>query len=306
MSRPWEFLLRVRGKRRQSVCATQYHRRLPVIEELEARTCPSVLIPVTTRRDLVFDPTRDQLDITTSNGQVQPYSVASQTLLTPVNVGVSLNGADITPDGSALYTTDLQSNATQSVIYKVNLTTDAVTTLAYNNASAESGSYSIALGASGKGLFDGGFSGSGWVPLRQIDLTTDTLSIRTDDPWDRGSVEEVRQDSRIVRSADRSLFFITESNISNGPMFTYDAITDTFGPSEDINAFQSDLSAVSHNGGLIALIEGNVVQVMQIRAVPRGQISCPASQAVWHSILKATFLCWSTPRPAKPFPRGFQ
>jgi DNA-binding beta-propeller fold protein YncE len=82
---------------------------------------PSVLIPVANGRDHVFDPTRNLLYITTGAGTVQRYDVATQTLLTPLAVGTSLNGADITPDGSALYVADNQTSGTQGFIRKVNL-----------------------------------------------------------------------------------------------------------------------------------------------------------------------------------------
>src|SRR6516162_7513723 len=85
-------------------------RTLLALEQLENRVMPSVLIPVANRRDLVFDPTRNMLDITTSSGQVQRYDVANQTLLSPLSVGTSLNGADITLDGSALYVAENQTS----------------------------------------------------------------------------------------------------------------------------------------------------------------------------------------------------
>ena len=69
-------------------------RRL-LLAELEDRSVPSTLIPVGNRRDLVFDPARDLLYITTSAGTVQRYDVAGQALLPPLAVGTSLNGADI-------------------------------------------------------------------------------------------------------------------------------------------------------------------------------------------------------------------
>src|SRR5258708_25331340 len=71
-------------------------RRL-VLEQLENRLTPSVLIPVSDRHDFVYDSSRNLLYITTASGQVQRYDVANQTLLTPWIVGSSLNGADITP-----------------------------------------------------------------------------------------------------------------------------------------------------------------------------------------------------------------
>ena len=138
------------------------------VETLEDREVLSTLIPVTNHRDLVFDPSRGLLYITTSAGTVQEYSVASQALLSPLNVGTSLNGADIAPDGSALYVTEGQAGTSQGVVHKVNLATGAVTDLPYNLAFYEGGSWDIALGSGGKGLFDTKFNGSGWCPCARL------------------------------------------------------------------------------------------------------------------------------------------
>src|ERR1700722_6216363 len=73
------------------------------LEALEDRITPSTLIPVSNYNDLVFDPSRDLLYITTSSGQVQRWDVATQQLLPAWNVGNVLEGADITPDDNSLY-----------------------------------------------------------------------------------------------------------------------------------------------------------------------------------------------------------
>src|SRR5207302_655389 len=142
------------------------------------------------------------------------------------------------------------------VVHKVNLTTGAVTDVPYTLDSLEGGSWAVAIGPNGKGLVDTKFNGSGWVPLRQLTLSTDTLSKRTDAPEGGG----VRQNSHIVRSADRSLFLLTEANSSDGPVFTYDATADTFSAKSRSDLFlDSAQSAVNRNGTLIALVvNGNV------------------------------------------------
>ncbi|MBD2186167.1 hypothetical protein H6G03_34785 [Planktothrix sp. FACHB-1375] len=181
---------------------------------------PSVLIPVSNRRDQVFDPTRNLLYITTSDGKVQRYNVVTKTLLSAFNVGTSLNGADITPDGNFLYVAENQTSGGQGFFRKVNLSNGAVTNIPYNLAFGEAGAWDVEIAANGKGLATTDYSGSGWTPLRELNTATDTLSIRTDAPG--SGFGEVRQRTHISRSADRSFFFLTESNISSGPIFTYD------------------------------------------------------------------------------------
>jgi sugar lactone lactonase YvrE len=222
------------------------------LEQLECRLTPSTLIPVSNRHDLVFDPTRDLLYITTASGQVQRYDVANQRLLTPWNVGTSLNGADITPDGSALYVAENQTSGSQGVIHKVNLDDGSVTNLTYALSGGEGGSFDIAVADNGKAFFSTRFQGSGWVPFRQIDLSTGAITTRTDTPGS-GFGGQVRQDTQINRGGDGSQLFMTEANISSGPIFTYDPASNSFPQHRQTNAFYDNMiSSVSPDGSLIA------------------------------------------------------
>src|SRR5207302_1625083 len=106
------------------------------LETLEDRLAPAILIPVPTHRDIVFDSSRQLLYVTTSKGTIERYDVAHQTLLTPWSVGTSLNGADITPDASALYVGE-NSLTVGAVLHKVNLADGTVKNLSYGGASGE-------------------------------------------------------------------------------------------------------------------------------------------------------------------------
>jgi ribosomal protein L24E len=223
-----------------------------VLEQLEDRVTPSVLIPVSNRRDLVFDPTRNLLDITTASGQVQRYDVANQTLLGPWAVGTSLNGADITPDGSTLYAAENQTSGSQGILHRVNLSDGSVTNVTYNLASGEGGAWDVGIANNGKAFFSTRYNGSGWVPFRQLDLNTGTVTTRTDTHGSGGG-GQVRQDTHIDHSADGSQMFMAESNFSNGPIFTYDAASNSFPQHAQTYAFYDyALSAVNRDGSLIA------------------------------------------------------
>jgi sugar lactone lactonase YvrE len=236
-------------------------RTLLALEQLENRVMPSVLIPVANRRDLVFDPTRNILDITTASGQVQRYDVANQTLLSPWSVGTSLNGADITSDGSALYVAENQTSGSHGILHRVDLADGSVSNLTYNLVGLEGGVWDVAIANNGKAFFSTRFNGSGWVPFRQVDLATGTVSIRTDTPGSGGS-GQVRQDTHINRSADGSQMFMTESNISSGPIFTYAAASDSFPQHAQTGGFYDNVpSAVSRDGALIAIEMGGTVSI---------------------------------------------
>lgn len=213
----------------------------------------STLIPVATRRTHVFDASRSLLYITTSTGKVERYNVATQSLLAPFHVSATgLGGCDLTPDAKHLYVCDTVPTSTQGFIRKVDLDTGGVTTLSYNLEFFESGAFDLSIAGNGRAFFTTDFAGSGWTPLREILLATDTIQKRQDAPGS-GGLGQVRQRTQIARSADRSLLFFTESNISSGPAFTYSSATNAFPTQKNFQTFwDSALSAVSRNGARIA------------------------------------------------------
>src|SRR5205807_3834069 len=147
----------------------------------------------------VFDSVRQLLYITTSKGTIERYDVAHQTLLTPWTVGTSLNGADITPDGSALYVGE-NSLATGAVLHKVNLADGTVKNITYGGMSGEYGSYDVAISSNGTGFVTTLFNGSGFVYLHQLNLATDTLTNRTDEPT--AVFGTIDQNTQVQRGAD--------------------------------------------------------------------------------------------------------
>src|SRR5207237_1366041 len=74
---------------------------------------------------------------------------------------------------------------------------------------------------------------------------------------------QVRQNSNLRRGADRSLLFLTEANTSDGPLFSYDAASNTFPKQGTTDLFLDNaLAAVSRNGALIAVEVGGAAAVM--------------------------------------------
>src|SRR5262249_656940 len=214
------------------------------------------LIPLVTRRDLIFDAQRDVLYITTSSGTIERYDLASGNLLTPFQLIDPLNGGDITINGNALYVADGLRNLTQGFVDKVDLNTGTVTRLTYNlyQGRFEDAAWDLKLGPANLGLMSTEYPGSGSTPLRQLDTSTDTLLIRTDDPGS-GFGGPVTPNTQVRRGADRSEFILTQPGISSGPLFAYNSVSNTFSAhAVDINAFLSNQSsAVNHNGTMLAL-----------------------------------------------------
>ncbi len=205
-----------------------------------------------TARDMVFDNAGQRLYFSTAEGFVWPYNLTTNSFETPIDLGGSLNGMDIAADGSYLLVAQNEFGVAQGAFQKVTLATGAVTSLNYTRAFGESGAWDVAIGANGIALADTNYAGSGWVPLRQIDLATGTLTTRSDAPGS-GPGGSVRQSSQIHRSADGSRMFLLEANISSGPLFTYSATSNTFGPAATTNISLSSASAaVNRNGSLVA------------------------------------------------------
>ena len=132
------------------------------------------LIPLTTRRDLAFDDTHGLLLITTSAGTVERYDPATRSLLAPLTGGGSYNGADITPDGSAVFVAEGQRSLTQSIVRRIDPLTGATTILRHNGP--DGGAWDVAVAANGTGIVDYRYEGSGWVHLDRLNVAANTLA----------------------------------------------------------------------------------------------------------------------------------
>jgi hypothetical protein len=211
------------------------------------------LIPDTTRRDMVFDFAGQNLYISTSTGVIKTFQLSTLTFGTAYNPGGSLNGIDIARDNSFLLAAQNDFGISQGTFHRIDIATGTITDIHYTLAFGEGGAWDVAIASNGLALVTTQFQGSGWTPLRQIDLDTNAVSVRTDDPGSGGS-GMVRQDTQIHRGADGTRFFFMESNISSGPVFTYSGINNTFGQSADTNAFLDVASgAVNRTGDIVGL-----------------------------------------------------
>lgn len=157
---------------------------------------------------------------------------------------------DIAADDSFLLVAQYSYGIAEGRFQKLDLRTGAVTNINYTKAfgDAEGGGWDVAIASSGLALATTAFNGSGWTPLRQIDLATNAITVRTDNPGSdtRGDVDL----ATLRRSADRSRIFVFELGISSDPIFSYDASTNSFGP-----AYSTNLAvlypAANRNGSLL-------------------------------------------------------
>ena len=211
----------------------------------------SVLLPVTTSRGMVFDYSGQYLYLATSNGLVDPYNLSTGIIEMPFNLGGSLNGIDIARDNSFLLIAQGTAGISQGTFYKLALSSGTVTNINYTRASGETGAFDVAIASNGLALVTTQFGGSGWTPLRQIDLSTNAISTRADAPGS-GPGGTVGQNTQIHHSADGSRLYFLEANNSSGPIFTYSATSNTFGPSARTMIFADSASAaVNRDGSLL-------------------------------------------------------
>ncbi len=226
-------------------------------------------LPITTPRDIVWDPTRNQVYVSNFSGSIHRYDPINRAALAPLSVGGSLAGFDITPDGNALYIADSQVVGNQGYVRKLDLATSGVTSLPYTRVSLETGAYDVGIAANGIGFVSTNFAGSGSNPLRQIDLATDSLTAR----------RSVQQSTQIYRSYDHSQLGLFEQNISSGPFSVFSSSTNTFPVQRNLNefytrfAFSRDNSKIawqSWNGTLTILNASTLASLNLVPGVAHG------------------------------------
>ena len=259
------FLLRA-GKQRAIICPFMHPvplaRLLVVGLTLAAALVPpppahaqSTVIPLTTRRDMVFDASGKYLYITTSDGWVRPYNLETKTLEPGYNLGGSLNGIDIAPGDSFLLIAQQNPTGSEGTIHRLDLTTGVVTDIHFtlDSSYSEQGAWDVAITANGRALVTtiGGSSGNPTLPLRQIDLANNSISVRRD--IKTGSFRSyISANTPIHRSADWTRVLVMETG--NRPVFyTYDAAADTFGSAVESQTYTvPSTAAVNRDGSLIA------------------------------------------------------
>jgi hypothetical protein len=191
---------------------------------------------VVNHRDMVFDRAGKYLYVSTAEGYVQRLNLTTGQLEAPYNLGGSLNGIDIAPDDSFLLVAQNNSANGQATVHRIDLINGAITNINYplDSNTTESGAWAIAIGSNGLALVTPVCNESYWGPVRQIDLATNTVTSRNDVPsvgdvgGGAGHPPYVGNHTHLHRSADRSRFYFLEGHSNYGPVFTYDAVTNSF------------------------------------------------------------------------------
>ena len=211
----------------------------------------STFLSIPARNEIIFDHAGNYLYVTGTDGYLRRYNLSTKEL-DAASIGGSLNGVDISADDSFLLVGQSYINGSQGYIHRVDAATGAATNITYPLESGEGGSWEIAITTKGTALITTQYNGSGWSPLRQINLTTNAITERTDAPGS-GPNGSLSSPGQICRSADNTIAYLLESDISSGPLFIYSASSDSFSAAIDTDySLSSASAAVNRNGTLIA------------------------------------------------------
>ena len=209
----------------------------------------STLIPLTTRRDMVFDHAGNYLYISTSDGFVQRYNLTTKQIDNSYNLGGSLNAIDIAQDDSFILAAqnDLTPNGEFS-FQRVNLSTGEIININHiaDAMRQESGAWDVAIASNGRAFATthGAFSSL----MYQIDLATNQLTVR--DQTHNGFLG-IRGSTNIVRNADGTRLYFLQCGAA---AFSYSSVNDTFGVDgqSDPGVACGSSGAVSRDGTLLA------------------------------------------------------
>lgn len=181
------------------------------------------------RIDMVHDSKRDLIYISNGDSLLR-YHVPTASFLSPIVLGGTLSGIDLSPDQSTLAVANYQFTgdswgAGNNWVHLINLDTGAVTNVNFSREYGEGGTYTVAYGADGQLLITSRFNGSGWVPLRRLNPVDGTST----------KLASVRQDTMLTASGDANVIAFVEANISSGPVGKYLVPTQALGGTANTN-----------------------------------------------------------------------
>lgn len=159
------------------------------------------LIPVQSPKDMVYDSVRNIIYIT-SVDQVLRYGLDCGCMLTPIQItGAELKGIDLSQDGSTLAVADISNDGTDVWVDLIDPDTLSVTRATTPKTFTEAGIGSVDFLADGSLVTTSETAGSGWQPMRRLDLGSMTWSTVISQVSD-GSETSVSGDGKVLGYTD--------------------------------------------------------------------------------------------------------
>jgi hypothetical protein len=168
------------------------------------------LVPAPSRIDFVVDAPRHVLYISGTD-QLLRYDLKAGAFLAPIALSGQTLGMDISPDGHFLAVANGITDAARSHVDIIDLRTLLPKRLYFTLEFMEGGTYTVAYDRDGRLLVSSQFEGSGWVPLRKVNVKRSQAT----------TIGSVMRDSMLTPSADHTWIAIAESNNSGGPYGRY-------------------------------------------------------------------------------------
>jgi YVTN family beta-propeller protein len=194
-----------------------------------------------------------------SRNQVEVLNLATGSLEAAIPVGSQPWGLDLSPDETKLYVANSGANDLSVVDLALRQEVQRVTV---PPGPSNDRPFSLAVANTGRALVTTTFSGSGMGGrLLEVNFATGTVTHRTDF-WFGGITSEM---TRVKASGDRSRIGILIGNTSSGPVFLYDAATNTFTPEKNLADYVSFIaldgtgSTVMANGARTYVLDGGLV-----------------------------------------------
>jgi len=178
----------------------------------------------------------------TAGASILRYSTQTKSFLPSWTLGGSLLGIDLSPDGKTLAVADNSNANGLDGVDLVNTTTGQSQRITFPLQSLENGTFMVAWGANNQLLITSTFNGSGEVPLRDYNPSTNSVTTLTN----------VQQDTMLTPSADRQTIALAQSNDSGGPVGFYNVQSASLNPGTNTNWFVFEI-AVNNNGTQFAV-----------------------------------------------------
>lgn len=183
------------------------------------------IVPVSNWTGQVYDNTRNLLYISTSTGVVQRYNPATNSFLSPIDVGTDLSSIDVTPNDQYLLAADRVTNDGMGMIERVNLATDTVTDMPYPLENLDSGADQVVAMNDGQAIFSSSSSYTGNESnIRSINLSTWAIG----DFTVNGQVQGAGPGDQLTRSDDYSTVVLNDEETSEGGFSVFDATTGSY------------------------------------------------------------------------------
>lgn len=241
-----------------------------------------IFVSAPERKDMVYDDAREIIYI--SNGtEVLRYNTSTSAFLPSFTLGGNLNGIDLSPDASFLAVADMQASETTNHIHLIDLVSEISEMVEFPLDSGEGGTWTVAYGYDGRLLITSMYNGSGSVPMRRFDPSTDALDL----------LSNVNQNTMIIASGDARKILYAENNNSSGPVGCYDVSTQSFSEETTAGWFTYEvasningthISVPTYGGTFLFDDEWNSLDTLGVYAgaQPKGVVYHPVEDLVYY------------------------